>query len=248
MPFYQKQTIYARVLVTLVILIAPALANAEQTERLTMGDDTLEIRWIKTESFDDESWQERWVVESQGPRVYAEAGELKVRLVDDNRKMGGVTVWLRDELPDDVVIRVLASTDERVDNNACNLNFFVHAREQDGAPLEFNRDGDYKSYHDIPNYLFTLTGGITPGWSRARLDPGFELISDCQDIRSEPGKAYAFLIVIEGKRVRYYLDGELVHDYEVASPLKGGWFGLRTWFSQVNYEEISIGQLIGERG
>lgn len=219
----------------------PLLANEINT--IMIEDKPLEIEWIQTENFDNESWQDRWFVESQGPRVFAENGQLKVRLTDDNRKKAGVTIWWKEQLTEDIAIKVLASTDTQVENNACNLNFFVHTREVDGSPLKFGREGIYKEYHELPNHLITFTGGITPGWSRARLNPGFELIHESKETRSEPGKTYEFLILVEGTNVRYFINGEKIHDYEVENPLPGGWFGLRTWFSQINYDKVQIGRI-----
>lgn len=230
----------------LVVFLTPIIAAAQYETILTM-DEKLEVEWLAVERFESDNWVERWAVETQGPLVFAEDGKLKIRLMDDNRKQAGVTIWLRQKLQGDVVIRVRASTDAQVENNACNLNFFVHAQESNGDPLSFARDGAYKDYHDIPNYLFTLTGGITQGWTRARLNPGFTLISERDNIRSEPGRSYVFLIVIEGQRIRYYLNDAKLHDYEVDEPLTAGWFGLRTWFSQVNFEEVQIGKLIPSR-
>ncbi len=215
-----------------------------ESDSIAWGDETLRVEWLVEESFRDEAWQERWVVESQSPSVEAANGQLQIRPTNDDRQQGGVTVWYKQAMPDDLVVRVVATTDPADENNACNLNFFVHAREADDSPLLFGRDGAYKDYHQIPNYIFTFTGGITPGWSRVRQDPGFHLLSDRQDVRAEPGQRYTFLIVISGPRIRYYLNGTLIHNLTVEEPLSGGWFGLRSWYSSVNFESVELGRLI----
>ncbi|MBC2602633.1 DUF6250 domain-containing protein [Puniceicoccus vermicola] len=216
------------------------------SEPVDLSTTSLEVDWFAVETFESEDWENRWVVESQGPRAYIEAGELKVRPVDNNRKQAGTTIWMRQALPPDVVIRVTASTAAVEGDNACNLNFFVHAREENGSALQFGRSGLYRDYHSIPNYIFTLTGGFMPGWARARLDPGFHLLSDQRQFRSEPDTDYEFVIVVSGPRLRYFLNGRKVHDFTLDDPLEGGWFGLRTWFSSVNFEQVQIGRLIGE--
>lgn len=227
-----------------LLAVSSGLGSEDKiTETISFQNgDTMPVEWLAIEHFEDAGWKNRWVVESQGPRVFEENGRLKVRLADENRKQAGVTVWRKDELPADVVIRVRSRTDAQVENNACNLNFFVHTREADGGPLTFGRSGAYEDYHQIPNHLFTFTGGVTPGWSRARRNPGFQLIAEHQDVRSEPGKSHEFLMVFSDDSVRYYLDGEKLYDYVATPPLKGGWFGLRTWFSQVDYDEVWIGR------
>ena len=230
----------------LAACLAPltSLCSVGADETIFLENEAISVEWLHQESFDDDDWQASWVVESQGPSVEAIDGQLQIRPVDDNRQEAGVTVWYRESLPADMVVRTVASTEATVENNACNLNFFSHAREADGSPLLFGRSGLYKDYHQIPNYIFTFTGGVTPGWARARLNPGFNLISDCQGVRSEPGNRYTFFIVISGPHIRYYLNGELIHDLAVQDPLPGGWFGLRSWFSSVNFESVEIGRLL----
>lgn len=229
---------------TLWISVASHLVSA--TETIDLNTASLQVDWFFIERFESSDWEDRWVVESQGPRAYVEDGELRVRPVDDNRKQAGTTIWMRQALPPNVVIRVKASTAAGGENNACNLNFFVHAREENGSALQFGRSGLYREYHSIPNYIFTLTGGFMPGWARARLDPGFRLLSDQQQVRSEPDRDFVFVIVVSDAHLRYFLNGSRVHDFTVDDPLEGGWFGLRTWFSSVNFDQVEFGQLIGE--
>ncbi|MDP0494699.1 MAG: DUF6250 domain-containing protein [Verrucomicrobiota bacterium JB024] len=241
----QQSTLNIKIgLLPILYFCALTGSYAEPTSSLKM--EIGKIDWILNEQFEDDSWTQRWAVESQGPRVFAENGTLKVRLVSDDQKQAGVTIWLRETLPADAVIALTASTDEQVANNACNLNVFVHATEADGTLLQFGRSGQYSEYHKIPNYLFTLTGGITQGWSRARLNPGFALINEENAIRSDPGRTYSILILIRGNHIQYFLNGKLLHDYSVDHPLPGGHFGLRTWFSQVNFEQVRIGVYPGK--
>jgi hypothetical protein len=214
-------------------------------ETIEIENKPLAVEWLFEERFESDDWQSRWTVESQSPRVFTEGGRLKIRPVYEVKETAGVSVWYNDELPQDVVISIKASTEPVVENNACNLNFFIHARESGGGDLRFNRSGLYDDYHTIDNYTFTLTGGFQPGWARVRLNPGFVLASERADVRSEPGKHYTFLIVIQGKRLRYELNGECLHDIEVETPLRAGWFGLRSWCSFVNFEAIKIGRIVG---
>lgn len=231
-------------LTRLSALLISSLLQAEVETFQTPADTMLSVHWIFEEDFNDANWQERWFVETQGPRVFTEGGLLKVRARDNNRQQAGVTVWSKKELPEDIVIEVWATTEAEIDNNACNLNFFIHAREADGTKLQLGRQGIYKEYHDLINHLITFTGGITPGWSRARLNPGFQLIHEDKSVRAEPGQSYHFIITIVGKNLSYFINGDLIHSYNIEQPLSAGHFGLRTWFSQVNYEKVRIGHIL----
>nr|WP_246456490.1 DUF6250 domain-containing protein [Ruficoccus amylovorans] len=158
------------------------------------------------------------------------------------KPQSGVTVWYDQDLPDDVIVIVDAVT--APGNHACNLNFFLHASEAGGAPLRYTRSGAYREYHQIPNYLFTFTGGFMSGWSRARRNPGFTLIESDEKVRAEPGEHYEITLVCHQGELSFYIGDTLIHRYRDPNPLPGGRFGLRTWFSDVDYDRIRIGHIL----
>ena len=223
---------------------SPCLTSAntpKDSEIIQIGSNTFQVEWFERSDFTDPCWRENWAFEGNS-EVSVEDGWLTVGKADDS--IANVfTGWLRRELPRDIFIRMKAKTRKEGSQNACNLNLFIHARESDGGPLRFNRSGDYPLYHEIPNYIVTLTGGIQPGWSRVRLNPGFNLLNDRQDCRSEPGRVYELVIALNDDRLRYFIDGELIHDVEGFTPLRGGYLGLRTWNSYVGWRDIEIGRL-----
>jgi hypothetical protein len=209
--------------------------------KVTAGDQTYPIKWLLNETFDHDDWSQRWEVESQGSTVQVNEGELQIRRNDVSRKEAGVTVWYDKDLPKNVII--IADTSTEPGEHACNLNFFIHAREMDGSPLHYGRSGAYPAYHTIPNYLYTLTGGFMSGWTRARRNPGFELVHDDSTVRSEPDQSYQITMIVDGNHLSYFLDGNKLHDHVDENPLPGGRFGLRSWFSNVNYSRIRIGEI-----
>ncbi|HUR56708.1 MAG TPA: hypothetical protein VM029_03305, partial [Opitutaceae bacterium] len=105
---------------------------------------------LARETFADDSWRERWVVEGRAEFSLRE-GRLVAHAPD------GATLWLRRPLPANVLIELEAGVDPQVENNAANLNIIVHARENDGSPYRFGRSGEYGEYHKIPNYIVTFT-------------------------------------------------------------------------------------------
>ena len=209
---------------------------SDKCEEIVIGGDTYSVQWIGREAFDN-AWLSRWAVEGSS-QVHVEDGTLWVR------RQPGVhspaTIWYREELPGNVFVRFRAKPIPPEGDNACNLNLFVHARELDGTPLRFGRCGAYKDYHLIPNYIVTFVGGYMPGWSRMRRDPGFKMVSE-SDIRSEVDKEYEIVLTIQDGRLRYYVNGERIHDYTDPDPLPGGRFGIRSWSTNACWNEIQFG-------
>ncbi|HEY0944956.1 MAG TPA: DUF6250 domain-containing protein [Opitutaceae bacterium] len=204
-----------------------------------MDGGTWTARLVAHESFQNESWRERWVVEGNASAI-AERGRLAVVTASGPGIEPAVTQWWREPLPADVMIELIASTDFPAEDNAGNLNLIVHAREQDGRPYGFGRTGRYPEYQQVPNYIFTLTGGFQEGWARVRRNPGFELLAEAPGERSEIGAVHRLRVAIAGGRLRYWIDGRLVHDVRDPRPLTGGQFGLRTWRSRVGWADVRI--------
>lgn len=222
---------FSAIAVCFALSIPPALLLAETA-----------VEWQASETFDDASWTNRWDVEGNS-RTRTAGGTLLIEKKDP-KQVNVSTVWFRPELPQDTAIRVRAHVLETASPNAANLNVIFHAREADGSPLRTGRSGDYKEYHRIPNYIVTFTGGFMPGWSRIRRNPGFRLLSDRSEMRSEPGRNYELLILCSGGRIRTFINGTPVHDATDPSPLPGGRLGLRTWNSTIAWDSVDIGRII----
>lgn len=212
-----------------------------RVESIELGGDRYRVEWLAVETFDRDDWPSRWFVEGDS-EVQARDGKLWVRKHKPEHR-NVATVWYRPELPRDVLVRFRAKAVEPADENAANLNLFVHARELDGQPVRFGRSGQYKEYHAIPNFIVTFVGGHRDGWSRARRDPGFHLLHEA-GVRSEVGREYRLAVAIQGGRLRYYIDGRRVHDVADPDPLPGGRFAIRTWSTNAWWADIEIGRLL----
>jgi hypothetical protein len=210
-----------------------------KVETVNLGDDTYRVEWLVFEEFDQGLY--RWFAEGNS-EVKVMDGRLWIRNLDPE-KANVATIWFRPELPADVMVRFRAEAVPPDEKNAANLNLFLHARELDGTTLTFGRNGQYGEYHKVPNYIVTLVGGYRPGWSRARRDPGFNLMHEA-DVRSQVGREYNIAVTVQGGRLRYYLDGRKIHDVQDPEPLPGGKFGIRTWSTNGWWDEVEIGRLI----
>ncbi|QYY37409.1 DUF6250 domain-containing protein [Ruficoccus sp. ZRK36] len=226
----------------LSVAAVPLIPSALSGDIYEVGGRDYCVEWRLNETFDSDGWASRWTVESQGSTVVAEEGMLRIRRNGVDKATGGVTVWYDEDLPKNVLIVVDAST--APGDHACNLNFFIHASEADGSPLIYGRSAEYKLYHEIPNYLFTLTGGFMDGWARGRRNPGFVLVHEDKSIRVESGQRYEITIVVDDGQLSYYLNGKLIHRYVDEDPLPGGRLGLRSWFSDIDFDRIRIAAIV----
>jgi len=219
---------------------APATLPADgPTEEVAIDGDDYRVQWLAKEDF--QQGLSRWAVEGNA-EVAVVDGQLRVRNLDPGKR-SVATVWFRPELPQNVMVRFRAKPIEPAEGNAANINLFLHARELDGRAVRFGRSGAYNLYHEIPNYIVTLTGGFQPGWSRARRDPGFNLLHE-SETRSDVGTEYAVTLTFQEGRLRYYLDGKRIHDVVDPKPLPAGRFALRTWSTNAVWDDVEFGRLV----
>ncbi len=218
----------------------PVAVGAAQVESVTVGGDKYEVQWLARESF-DKTWASRWVVEGDCA-VKAESGRLWTNCIKAG-KVNAATIWYRTELPADVIVRFRAKVLPPEEDNSANLNVILSARETDGRPVAYGRSGVYGEYHKFPNYIVTLTGGVQPGWSRVRKNPGFVMLHEA-NLRSEAGKEYDITVTVQKGRIRYYVNGKKWHDVKDASPLPGGKFAIRTWSTNAWWSDVRFGRLL----
>lgn len=215
-----------------------ATAPAGEKETREIGGETWRVTELAHERFDDAQWGKRWKLEGNAT-LKANDGRLSIVTSEEPGQEPAATLWWTEALPADVLIEATAGVDGVVDGNAANVNLICHASETDG-PYRFGRSGRYGEYQTIPNYIVTLTGGFQEGWSRVRRNPGFVQISEERSTRSEVGRTYRIRLLFAGGRLRYWLDGRLVHDVRDPEPLHGGHFALRTWRSRVWWSDVRI--------
>ena len=205
-----------------------------ETRRLDLGPETVDATPLWRADFagadvdDDE-----WLVERQKPgsEVRFEEGRLRVDCIDER----GVTVWTRRGFPADLVVEYTATCaepDERLTSR--NLNCFLAASDED--PLsETERSGAYPDYHVFDNYVFTLTRTH----SRLRRDPGFEKVSELV-MGIQPDEEYRVRLARRGDRVTACVNGRVLHDWTDDDPHGPGWVGLRTYDTDVTYDDWTV--------
>jgi len=85
-------------------------------------------------------------------------------------------------------------------------------------------------------YFFTLT----LLWARMRRCPGYELLNDRQDARSEIGEDYRIRIEQSGNRFTYRLNDELVHDVVDPNAYRRGRLGFILSTSHMRVSRLVI--------
>jgi len=86
------------------------------------------------------------------------------------------------------------------------------------------------------------------GWGNSRhaVETRPQRVFDSKPGRVETGRWYGIQVVVEGPRIRCYLDGKLVHDIQEPT-YKAGGIGLGTWSTQAEYKDVAVTTLDGKR-
>jgi hypothetical protein len=170
-------------------------------------------------------------VESQGGTWEFAGGKLHIDCVDKR----GVTIWLTRDVPTDLIVDYAGTC--YPPSTGRNFNLFFCARGRDGRSMaeETELTGKYQLYHELPNYIFTLTCGHT----RMRRDPGFLEQSELM-LGSVDDHRYEIQVLKRGPRLQAVIDGRLIHDWTDPDPHPAGWVGLRTWNTKITYDHWAI--------
>ncbi len=209
---------------------------------------------LRSEFYDDFSaGMDNWVVEGQ-PRVEVREGKLFAFASDNKPNVN--TIWCRRDFSGDAVVEfdacVLAGSDKD------NINFFLYATQNDGSDVlltSAQRTGAYKEYHQFPNYIYTFLTDTNPetnkpaGRARFRKDPGFVLLAEKWVEPLVKGHVYHIAIVVQGPRMRYYVDGRLVHDFRDSPPLyRRGKHAFRTWRTNLWFDNFRVSGIVQPGG
>ena len=166
-------------------------------------------------------------------------GEL---LVD--AREGGYTAFWKQELPADILVRYVCRILPPQGQN--NINLISHCRGKVPGRWPIVERGRYQGYQELPNYIVTFVGDFNEetgardslGRQRLRRNPGFRLLGEEFKVRSDLGRDYQVTFAVQAGRVRYYLDGRKIFDWQDPEPLPGGHFALRTYKTVETYRDL----------
>ena len=198
-----------------------------------------------------------WWVEG-GEKVWVQDGKLYVKADPPQKGPGYVaTVWCRTPTPANVRVEFDACVvGSSVDVN--NINFFMCYSDSSGKPLfetrESRRTADYKLYHSLNGHIFTFlkapeksgqvyADGTRKGRMRMRRCPGFQLMTECFDYRCDAGATYHVTITKRGGDITFGVDGRVFLRAHDPNPLPGGLIGLRTFRTELWWDNIKVTSL-----
>jgi hypothetical protein len=214
-----------------------------------------ELLFVDFSRCEDGPIPDDWWVEG-GESVRVEKGRLRVRADPGTDQAPGYvcTVWNRTPLPADVRVEFDACViDSSIDAN--NVNFFLHYADPSGRPLFETRasraDAGYAHYHVLDGYIFTFlndadgsAGRYDDGSTKARLRmrrcPGFHLVDETYGYHCRKGTVYHVDITVRKGRLTYAVDGTEYLWWVDRSPLPGGLLGLRTYRTELWWNDIRV--------
>ena len=209
-------------------------------QTVVLGDERYWCRLVYGWSFD--KGLGGWFIEGESP-VYVENGRL---YMDATTEVSTVsTAWCPRVFEGDLILEFDACVvpPER----SSNINFFMYASELDGGDVLDNPrpSGAYKLYHNINNYIFTFVNDKGKGRYRMRRCPGFKLIHEVYvDHPAIINKVYHIQISKIGGRIRYFVDGEKIHDYVDEKPHNRGRMAFRTFRTKLWWNNLKVYQEI----
>lgn len=211
----------------------------------------------------DERFEEgmaNWWVEGE-VEAWTQDGRLYVDADSEGTGVGSVaTLWCRQPIAGDVKVEFDAQVvSSRVAAN--NINTLLFYSDPSGQPLEETRqdraDGAYRHYFDLNGYIFTFVRDY-PGEAapyadpsrkaryRMRRCPGFNLVAEAFEGRSEPGVTYHITIEKRGGQITYSVNGKTILTAQDDNPLQSGLLGLRTFRTKLWWDNVRVTRLSGE--
>lgn len=191
--------------------------------------------------------RDMWIVEQKadGEVKFSEAG---IEISDSS----GCTVWFKPLLKQPLNIEYQLAV---IDNGGpydrvSDMNVFWLATDPehpDNIFFEGNkRSGQFRQYDSLRLY-YVGAGGHNNTRTRFRrydgkgnrpLEAEHDLSS--RDVLLTPNIINTVRIEVDGKRVKYLLNGNIIYDILDENPLHQGWFGFRTWRSHQLISDFKI--------
>jgi Domain of unknown function (DUF6250) len=236
-----------RKLIALSCIMAGCMSNAGEKDKVMFKED-----FTKGMS----NW---WVEGGQSVKVHD--GKLYVKAnpkTFDKTKNGGVcTVWCKRRISGDIQIDFdVCVTGSEIKAN--NINIFLFYSDPTGKSLEKSahtrKSAAYSLYHQLNGYIFTYLNdfqnigkknkdGSSKARFRIRRCPGFKLITETFDYHARKNKIYHVTITRKGKELAIAVDGKVRLTAKDDNPLKAGYWGFRTFRTDLWFANVSVKSL-----
>jgi len=197
----------------------------------------------------EKQFQKHWVVESESP-------DYRINFLPEGEGVEitspkGLTLWYRHRLKGNIVIEYDAIVyNEREGDRLSDLNCFWMAtdpKERNVFKRSKERGGVFSNCAQMKLYYVGYGGNYNSTTRFRRYDgrPSPAIIAEYSDETHllKPNHWYHIKLVCNNGKVQYWIDGELLFDYNDPAPYTKGWFGFRTTLSRTgiknfNYHKI----------
>lgn len=212
-------------------LLSLVAAGGMFAEELTVGEERFQVNLLHEEDFSGPA--DRWRYDGRG-RVWIENERMQMDATGVES-----TAWFTEELTTPLVVTYEAQILDPVESKNINL-IFLASGPDGGDVLRLPFTGSYPEYHEIPNYIWTVTAGHT----RLRRNPGFQMVSEDTENLPEAHRTYKLTLVAEDGTIRCFIDGKPIHSYRDAQPHTNGKLGFRTFHTRLWWDNLKIYRLV----
>lgn len=132
-------------------------------------------------------------------------------------------LWLQAKLPRDVAVEFDVRADDAAGDVKCEI---------------FGNGRDHAS-----GYILVFGGWNNTISALARLDEHGPDRKERRDRKVEKGRTYHFKVVRQGRKLDWFIDGELFLSWDDAAPLEGSGhdrFAFSTWATDVSFDNLDI--------
>lgn len=188
------------------------------------------------DALDEKNFDKNWAVESESPDYTISFSGGACEIVSPK----GLTLWYRHKMSGDIEIEYEATVlTGRETDRLSDLNCFWMASDPKTGDVFSGmdkRNGVFANCASMRLYYVGFGGNYNSTTRFRRYDgnPGPEIIGEYTDPEHllKPDHWYHIRLVCSGGKVQYWIDGELLFDYDDPEPYTEGWFGFRTTLSR----------------
>jgi len=239
-----------RFLLSLVMILCGTAPLLAEMQRRILAGKSYELEEVFYDDFRGDL--SNWRVEGDAlVRLYG--GFMEVNAIEDltPTKVGASTIWCIEEFEGPQVVEY----DVRLmgDTIFTNINMFLMASMAEGPGIletSSQRNGKYPQYHQFSNYLVTIINQNSPAERRQmlrirmRLNPGFELESECWQEPLIIGKIHHVAYIIDPPQVSVLIDDRPVCQQMYAAAHTKGLHGLRIYHTHSLYGNFKVSQIL----
>jgi len=201
---------------------------------------------------------QNWVAEAEG---HYETHYLEADSCLDIKTSAGLTFWYKEPFEGDIQIKYQALLVDEGDllDRVSDLNCFWMASDPIYPDSLFTRSEFRKAafgrYYSLQLYSMCVGGNANTSTYFQRFADNYDQLKNDMkrpeflvEYKDEehlilPNHWYSIEIYVQKGRVRYIQDGEVLVDFLDSSPLKKGWFGLRTSDNHLRIRNFMVYQL-----